>query len=115
MSTATDPVTWTSEEGPVLISGPLPCDTIEPVAAEPPLDRALLRRLGLSGIQFGSLQRRDQSCLNDADELRYALGRAGFPAEAMRVCAYRQGVRPEVAGLDDERRNDETIYVEIEA
>jgi hypothetical protein len=51
----------------------------------------------------------------DADELRYALGRAGFPAEAMRVCAYRQGVRPEVADLDDERRNDETIYVEIEA
>ena len=51
----------------------------------------------------------------DADELRYVLGAAGFDETAMTVCAYRQGQRDDVAGLDQTLRNDETIYVEISA
>ena len=49
----------------------------------------------------------------DADELRYALVRAGFPAEAVRERAYRQGERPDVAALDQVLRNDESLYVEV--
>lgn len=49
----------------------------------------------------------------DLDELRYALGRAGFDPAAMRVCGFRSGSRPDVAELDRAIRSDETIYVEI--
>jgi predicted SAM-dependent methyltransferase len=49
----------------------------------------------------------------DLAELRYALGEAGFDPDAMRVCSYRDGARPDVATLDTPIRNDETIYVEV--
>jgi predicted SAM-dependent methyltransferase len=243
-----NPPTWNWEGGPVLVSAPLCFDVIETVDIEPPLDRELFEKLGLSGVHFGSLQRQQSACLNvdlrpltdggtetrmgelvlvdranyfmrldvcqplpfadgsfdwaysehliehiplldaigwltevrrilvpggllrlttpdlrryaesylasdggffatyrdrirqrgapampdrpafmlnhifrfwdhqwiyDADELRYALGRAGFRSSEMRIHAFHEGARPEVAALDDERRNDETIYVEI--
>jgi len=249
MRAAAESPAWSWEAGPVLATGPLRCERIEPVDADPPFDREFLRGLGLSGVQFGSFRRRVPSCLNidlrpltdgtsetgmgrlvlvdgttyfmrldvcrplpfadgsvewaysehliehlrlldgiawltearrilapggllrlttpdlrlyvesylagggifagyrerirshgapamperlafmvnhifyfwdhrwiyDADELRYVLGRAGFPESAMRVRAFREGARPEVAALDDERRDIETIYVEVEA
>src|SRR5205823_12322625 len=49
----------------------------------------------------------------DAEELRYVLSQAGFDPVLMRVCAYREGARPDVAALDQTFRNDETLYVEI--
>jgi predicted SAM-dependent methyltransferase len=49
----------------------------------------------------------------DLDELRYALGRAGFDPGAVTECAYHRGGRADVAGLDQRFRNDETIYVEV--
>jgi predicted SAM-dependent methyltransferase len=49
----------------------------------------------------------------DLDELRHALGSAGFDPDAVRACAFRQGGRPDVADLDQVLRNDETIYVEV--
>jgi predicted SAM-dependent methyltransferase len=49
----------------------------------------------------------------DADELRYALSRAGFPPDAVRECAFRKGRRPDVAALDQVLRNDESLYVEV--
>jgi predicted SAM-dependent methyltransferase len=51
----------------------------------------------------------------DLEEVRYALEQAGFDAADMRVRAYRQGSRPDVADLDTAIRNDETMYVEITA
>jgi predicted SAM-dependent methyltransferase len=51
----------------------------------------------------------------DVDELRHALSEAGFDPAAVRVCAYREGARPDVAELDQMLRNDETIYVECES
>ncbi|MFC1411627.1 methyltransferase domain-containing protein [Streptacidiphilus sp. N1-12] len=50
----------------------------------------------------------------DLDELRYVLTRAGFAAEDIRACGYREGVRPDVADLDTPFRTDETIYVEAD-
>ncbi|MFE4604024.1 methyltransferase domain-containing protein [Kitasatospora indigofera] len=50
----------------------------------------------------------------DLDELRHVLTRAGFEAGQVRECAYRQGVRPDVADLDTAFRTDETIYVEAD-
>ena len=49
----------------------------------------------------------------DLDELRHALGRAGFDPDAVRERAYRDGDRPDIAQLDQTFRNDETIYVEV--
>jgi predicted SAM-dependent methyltransferase len=51
----------------------------------------------------------------DADELRHALECAGFSAKTFEVCSVGQGSTPGVASLDNEMRNDETIYVEITA
>jgi SAM-dependent methyltransferase len=51
----------------------------------------------------------------DFDELCYALASAGFDAGAVGLCSYRRGSRPDVAGLDQRFRNDETIYVEATA
>jgi hypothetical protein len=51
----------------------------------------------------------------DEDELRYVLDRAGFPGSAVRVCAFGRGADPTVAALDDRKRDDETIYVEVTA
>ncbi|MFF1799003.1 class I SAM-dependent methyltransferase [Kitasatospora sp. NPDC058263] len=50
----------------------------------------------------------------DLDELRHVLTQAGFEADAIRHCAYRQGVRADVADLDTAFRTDETIYVEAD-
>jgi predicted SAM-dependent methyltransferase len=50
--------------------------------------------------------------LYDFEELRYVLGEAGFAEHDITVCEYREGSRPDVAGLDQTIRNDETIYVE---
>jgi predicted SAM-dependent methyltransferase len=51
----------------------------------------------------------------DLDELRFALGRAGFAADRIVECAFQEGARPDVAALDRDVRNDETIYVEATA
>jgi predicted SAM-dependent methyltransferase len=48
----------------------------------------------------------------DAEELRYVLGEAGFGAENVTVCGFREGARPDVADLDTSMRSDESIYVE---
>ncbi|MGW4896043.1 class I SAM-dependent methyltransferase [Kitasatospora sp. NPDC004240] len=50
----------------------------------------------------------------DLDELRHVLTRAGFAPGAIRPCAYRQGLRPDVADLDTAFRTDETVYVEAD-
>jgi predicted SAM-dependent methyltransferase len=49
----------------------------------------------------------------DVEELRYALSRAGFDPDAVRVCAFAKGRRPDIAALDLPVRNDETIYIEV--
>lgn len=49
----------------------------------------------------------------DADELRYALTRAGFEPTAIRVCSFARGQREDVAALDSAARSDETLYVEV--
>jgi predicted SAM-dependent methyltransferase len=51
----------------------------------------------------------------DRDELLWAGEQAGFAAQGFSECAYRQGRDPEVAALDWDLRNDETIYVELTA
>ncbi len=51
----------------------------------------------------------------DLDELTYALQRAGFDPQAVRVRGFREGGRPDVARLDQMIRNDETLYVEVTA
>jgi len=51
----------------------------------------------------------------DREELAYALGEAGFAAGAVRTCAFREGARPEMAQLDLEIRQPETMYVEATA
>ncbi|MFC0530802.1 class I SAM-dependent methyltransferase [Phytohabitans kaempferiae] len=51
----------------------------------------------------------------DLDELRHALEAAGFDPAAVRRCAFREGVRPDVADLDRVLRNDESLYVEVTA
>jgi predicted SAM-dependent methyltransferase len=48
----------------------------------------------------------------DFDELCYVLGLAGFPAESIAERAFREGVIPEVAGMDRAFRRAETIYIE---
>ena len=48
----------------------------------------------------------------DWDELRHALGQAGFAAGAIARRAFRHGSLPAVACLDRAVRDDETIYVE---
>ncbi|MEU1284012.1 methyltransferase domain-containing protein [Kitasatospora sp. NPDC005856] len=50
----------------------------------------------------------------DLDELRHVLTQAGFAPERIRPCAYRQGIRPDVADLDTAFRTDETVYVEAD-
>ncbi|GHJ47732.1 hypothetical protein Cs7R123_50740 [Catellatospora sp. TT07R-123] len=50
----------------------------------------------------------------DLDELTHALAQAGFDPDAVRVCGFRTGRRPDVADLDQMIRNDETIYIEID-
>jgi predicted SAM-dependent methyltransferase len=51
----------------------------------------------------------------DEAELRYVLAQAGFAPEAMRVTAFQEGERQDVAQLDTSMRSDETIYVEVNA
>jgi predicted SAM-dependent methyltransferase len=51
----------------------------------------------------------------DEAELRYVLAQAGFDPAAMRVAAFGDGERKDVAELDTTMRSDETIYVEINA
>lgn len=40
------------------------CERLEPVAGDPPHDAAAMRRLGVDGLQVGSLDRRHPACLN---------------------------------------------------
>lgn len=49
----------------------------------------------------------------DLDELRHAAAEAGFGAESVIQCAFREGRDPAVARFDDDRHSDESIYVEI--
>jgi predicted SAM-dependent methyltransferase len=51
----------------------------------------------------------------DAEELRYALGEAGFAAEKIAVRGFRSGAQPDVANLDTSVRSDESIHVEARA
>ncbi|MET8546135.1 methyltransferase domain-containing protein [Kitasatospora sp. NPDC004799] len=51
----------------------------------------------------------------DVDELRHVLTQAGFDRDRIRRCAYRQGIRPDVADLDTAFRTDESIYVEADS
>jgi predicted SAM-dependent methyltransferase len=51
----------------------------------------------------------------DLEELRYALGEAGFDPDAVTARAFRDGARPDVADLDQVLRNDETMYIEVTA
>lgn len=51
----------------------------------------------------------------DETELRHVLGEAGFDPAAVRVAAFGDGVRPDVAALDTTMRGDETIYVDVPA
>lgn len=53
--------------------------------------------------------------LYDYEELVYALVSAGFSAESVRRCSFREGARPDIADLDRILRNDESIYVEATA
>jgi predicted SAM-dependent methyltransferase len=48
----------------------------------------------------------------DEAELRHLFASAGFDAGAVTVHSYRVGGRPDVAGLDQILRNDESIYIE---
>jgi predicted SAM-dependent methyltransferase len=43
---------------------PIVCERMDAVATEPPYDRRALERLGVRGLQFGSGDRRDSSCLS---------------------------------------------------
>jgi predicted SAM-dependent methyltransferase len=49
----------------------------------------------------------------DFEELKFTAGLAGFPTERARKCEFRSGSLPELAELDREIRNDESLYVEI--
>lgn len=51
----------------------------------------------------------------DLDEIRYALSEAGFASESVRLCAFQQGAKQDIADLDVTFRSDETIYVEVTA
>jgi len=51
--------------------------------------------------------------LYDFEELQHALVSAGFSADDVRRCAFREGERPDVADLDRVLRNDESLYVEV--
>lgn len=51
--------------------------------------------------------------LYDFEELQHALSAAGFAAEDVRRCSFRDGLRPDVADLDRVLRNDESMYVEV--
>ena len=53
--------------------------------------------------------------LYDLDEIRYALSEAGFASENVRLCAFQQGAKQDIADLDVTFRSDETIYVEVTA
>jgi hypothetical protein len=49
----------------------------------------------------------------DFEELKFTAGLAGFPIERARKCEFRSGSLPELAELDREIRNDESLYVEL--
>ena len=50
----------------------------------------------------------------DPDELRHVASAAGFPAEGMVECSFREGREHEVARLDLPTRSDESLYFELE-
>jgi predicted SAM-dependent methyltransferase len=50
----------------------------------------------------------------DTDELRYVLSRAGFDPATVRLRSFRHGARDDIAALDSDIRNDETLYIEVE-
>ncbi|GAA3733650.1 hypothetical protein GCM10022225_14830 [Plantactinospora mayteni] len=49
----------------------------------------------------------------DLDELRYALGTAGFDPAAISVRSFGRSAVPHLAALDRAVRNDETMYVDV--
>jgi len=51
----------------------------------------------------------------DEDELRYALAEAGYAMDNVHSRKFGEGARPDIALLDREVRNDETIYLEATA
>lgn len=50
----------------------------------------------------------------DLEELTLVARAAGFDPQLVQRCGYRQGAVPELAGLDQEIRSDESLYVEIQ-
>lgn len=50
----------------------------------------------------------------DPGELEHVAAAAGFPAERMIECSFREGREPEVARLDLPARSDESLYFELE-
>ena len=51
--------------------------------------------------------------LYEFEELRSAATEAGFGRDAVRLAAFRESAVPEMAAMDQERRNDESLYVEL--
>jgi predicted SAM-dependent methyltransferase len=51
--------------------------------------------------------------LYDLDEIRHVAQRAGFRADSVLQCGYRQGRDATVCNLDLPHRSDESLYVEI--
>jgi hypothetical protein len=49
----------------------------------------------------------------DFEELRNSAVEAGFQGDGVRQYAFRQSAVPEMAAMDQERRSDESLYVEI--
>lgn len=49
----------------------------------------------------------------DFEELKFTAGLAGFAPDLARKCEYRNGLVAELAALDREVRNDESLYVEF--
>jgi predicted SAM-dependent methyltransferase len=49
----------------------------------------------------------------DFDEVKFLAGLAGFPADKATRCEFRAGAVRELAELDREVRNDESLYVEL--
>jgi predicted SAM-dependent methyltransferase len=81
-------------------------DTLYAVGARPRMPRRRAFMMNLVFSYWG------HCWIYDLEELTFALVEAGFARSAVRACGFREGMRPEVAGLDLEIRKPETMYVE---
>ena len=51
----------------------------------------------------------------DFEELRDSAIEAGFPAGGVRQCRFRESSVRDMAAMDQERRSDESLYVDLRA